>query len=135
MQPQHRIPPSSDFNHSAPDYRPILTRRGKHLVLCQGQGGGGVRVDAQRNRAGVLSIPRDAMMEIPLSDGGYGPRREFLAPLAWDRIVKVTQGCDALTTRCGDVAKWLRRGSAKPLSSVRIRPSPPTAAGHAFIRI
>jgi hypothetical protein len=26
----------------------------------------------------------------------------------------------------GDVAKWLRRGSAKPLSSVRFRPSPPT---------
>src|SRR5689334_14501119 len=26
----------------------------------------------------------------------------------------------------GDVAKWLRRGSAKPLSAVRIRPSPPT---------
>jgi hypothetical protein len=25
----------------------------------------------------------------------------------------------------GDVAKWLRRGSAKPLSSVRFRPSPP----------
>jgi hypothetical protein len=25
----------------------------------------------------------------------------------------------------GDVAKWLRRGSAKPLSAVRIRPSPP----------
>src|SRR5690348_14846713 len=26
----------------------------------------------------------------------------------------------------GDVAKWLRRGSAKPLSAVRIRPSPPS---------
>ena len=25
----------------------------------------------------------------------------------------------------GDVAKWLRQGSAKPLSSVRFRPSPP----------
>src|SRR5450759_204041 len=25
----------------------------------------------------------------------------------------------------GDVAKWLRRGSAKPLSPVRFRPSPP----------
>jgi LCP family protein required for cell wall assembly len=30
-----------------------------------------LRVDAHRNRAGVLSIPRDAMMEIPLSDGSY----------------------------------------------------------------
>ncbi len=26
----------------------------------------------------------------------------------------------------GDVAKWLRRGSAKSLSAVRIRPSPPS---------
>jgi LCP family protein required for cell wall assembly len=30
-----------------------------------------VRVDADRNRAGILSIPRDAMMEIPYGDGTY----------------------------------------------------------------
>ncbi len=29
----------------------------------------------------------------------------------------------------GDVAKWLRRRSAKPLSAVRIRPSPPSICG------
>src|SRR3954471_15549956 len=28
----------------------------------------------------------------------------------------------------GDVAKWLRRGSAKPLSPVRFRPSPPRSS-------
>ena len=30
-----------------------------------------VRVDEQRNRAGILSIPRDAMMEVPLAGGTY----------------------------------------------------------------
>jgi len=30
-----------------------------------------VRVDGDQNRAGVLSIPRDAMMEIPYGDGTY----------------------------------------------------------------
>lgn len=30
-----------------------------------------VRVDAHRNRAGILSIPRDAMMKVPLPDGSY----------------------------------------------------------------
>jgi len=30
-----------------------------------------VRVDAAHNRAGILSIPRDAMMEVPLDDGTY----------------------------------------------------------------
>ena len=30
-----------------------------------------VRVDAGHNRAGILSIPRDAMMEVPLGDGSY----------------------------------------------------------------
>ncbi len=30
-----------------------------------------LRVDPGRNRAGILSIPRDTMMEVPLEDGGY----------------------------------------------------------------
>lgn len=30
-----------------------------------------VRVDAAHNRAGILSIPRDAMMEVPMGDGTY----------------------------------------------------------------
>jgi LCP family protein required for cell wall assembly len=30
-----------------------------------------VRVDADRNRAGILSIPRDAMMQIPDTDGSF----------------------------------------------------------------
>ena len=34
-----------------------------------------LRVDADRNRAGVLSIPRDTMMQIPLGEGAYDTDR------------------------------------------------------------
>lgn len=34
-----------------------------------------LRVDPDRNRAGILSVPRDTMMQIPLSDGGFFENR------------------------------------------------------------